>query len=254
MSKDTSAEDPWHSGGKLHPVLGTRDPQLADAQRVWGEDFEPVDLSELEGADPHLEDVGEQMRRLRDALTGIADNGADLAEAAELLRRAADIVEPQSPDQATRLASQWRKGGPGARRTNPVGGTENVIAPPLRAFGNPDGSVSARITLGLPYQGPPGCVHGGMSALMLDHLFGFANHWVGLRGMTAHYEIDYRKPTPLLEPLDMKAWVESHEGRKIWVRATIESGGELRVEARALFISANVPLPGRDATAPGEER
>ena len=114
--------------------------------------------------------------------------------------------------------------------------------------------MSARITLGLPYQGPPGCVHGGMSALMLDHLFGFANHWVGLRGMTAHYEIDYRKPTPLLEPLDMKAWVESHEGRKIWVRATIESGGELRVEARALFISANVPLPGRDATAPGEER
>ena len=122
-----------------------------------------MDLSELEGADPHLEDVGEQMRRLRDALTGIADSGADLAEAAELLRRAADIVEPQSPDQATRLASQWRKGGPGARRTNPVGGTENVIAPPLRAFGNPDGSVSARITLGLPYQGPPGCVHGGHS-------------------------------------------------------------------------------------------
>lgn len=254
MTEGGSNPDPWHTGGNVHPELGTRDPQLADAQRVWGDSFDPVDLADIESSDPHLEDAGVQMRRLRDSLTGIADSGADLAEAAELLRRAADIVERQSPDQATRLATQWRKGGPGARRTNPVGGTENVIAPPLRAFGHDDGSVSAQVTLGVPYQGPPGCVHGGMSALLLDHLFGFANHWVGLRGMTAHYELDYRKPTPLLKPLDLRAWVESHEGRKIWVRATIESEGVLCVEGRALFISAHVPLPGRDATAPGEER
>lgn len=254
MADATTHDDPWQGGSEPHPELGVRDPALADAKRVWGEDFPPVAMSELPGSDPTLEDAGHQMRRLRDALTGIADHGADLSEAAELLRRAADLVERQSPDPATRLAHQWRKGGPGARRTNPVGGTENVIAPPLEAFGHADGSVHARVTLGLPYQGPPGCVHGGMSALLLDHLFGFANHWAGLRGMTAHYELDYRTPTPLLKPLDLTAWVDSHSGRKIWVKARIECEGVLCVEGSALFIEARVPLPGRDATAPGEER
>ncbi len=31
------------------------------------------------------------------------------------------------------------------------------------------------VTLTLPYQGPPGHVHGGVSALLLDHVLGVAN-------------------------------------------------------------------------------
>ena len=33
-----------------------------------------------------------------------------------------------------------------------------------------DGTVSSTFDLGVAYEGPPGCVHGGVSALLLDHL------------------------------------------------------------------------------------
>ncbi|WP_333619912.1 PaaI family thioesterase [Dietzia sp.] len=257
-SGDDSGQAEGHGSGQAprrpHAVAGAGDPQLADAKSRLGESFEPFEISVTQGTDTALDDAGEQMRRLRDALTGIGESGAELGEIAELLRRAADLAEAQAPSDPEKLATQWRKGGPGARRTNPVGGPENVIAPPLTVVGHDDGRVTSRVALGIPYQGPPGCVHGGISALLLDHLFGHANFWAGYSGMTAHYELDYRKPTPLLKPLDLTAWVESSEGRKIWVRASIECEGELCVEARALFIKAHVPLPGRDETALGEER
>ena len=108
-----------------------------------------------------------------------------------------------------------------------------------------DGSVRGELTLGLAYQGPPGCVHGGISPLIIDHMMGFANHWGGRYGMTAHYEIDYRSPTPLLQPLRFRAWVQEVDGRKTWTHATIHAGERLCVAARGLFLEASVPVPGR---------
>ncbi|UUZ59420.1 hypothetical protein [Nocardioides sp. B-3] len=70
-------------------------------------------------------------------------------------------------------------GGEGVSRHDPVTGPENAIAPPLHPVGLDDGSIAARVTLGLAYRGPPGCVHGGISALLLDHTLGVANHWAG---------------------------------------------------------------------------
>lgn len=251
----TSEAAPWLLSGRPHPVVGVPDPQLVDAQRVLGETFEPVDIGPQDDAEPDLVAAVTHLRRLRETLTGIAGAGADLREVAELLGQAAKLVEQQSPGAETMLATQWSEGGPGARRTNPVGGIENVVAPPVIVYAHPDGSVTSRVTLGIAYQGPPGCVHGGISAMILDHLFGNANHWVGRTGMTAHYEIDYRRPTPLLQPLDMKAWVDEVDGRKTWLRATIEHNGQLCVEAKALFITAKVPLPGRESTSvDGQER
>ena len=252
---DQTTASIWLVSNQPHPVIGVPDPQLTDAQRVLGEDFEPIDMGDQSDAEPELAEAVTQLRRLRETLTGIAGTGADLSTVSQLLRQAADIVEQQSPGAEAMLAAQWSEGGPGARRTNPVGGVENVVAPPVRVLAHPDGTVSTTVTLGIPYQGPPGCVHGGMSAMILDHLFGNANHWLGRTGMTAHYEIDYRRPTPLLQPLEMKAWIDEIDGRKTWLRATIEHEGQLCVEAKALFITAKVPLPERtSASVEGQER
>lgn len=255
MSEESAIGSPWPVSGNPDPRIGVVDPKLVDAQRVLGDEFDPVNIGDQGDIDPLLWESVAQMRRLRESLTGIAGAGADLSEVADLLRRAADIVEQQAPSAAEMLAAQWGPDGPGARRTNPVGGRENVVAPPIECWGQPDGSVTSQVTLGIAYQGPPGCVHGGISALMLDHLFGNVNHWMGRSGMTAHFEIDYRSPTPLLKPLDMRAWIESVDGRKTWIRATIECEGRLCVEARALFLTAKIPLPGRENDhIDGEER
>src|SRR3546814_11750242 len=87
--------------------------------------------------------------------------------------------------------------GEGVTRHDPITGAENAIAPPLHLSGREDGSIGGVVTLGLPYQGPPGHVHGGVSAMLPDHMLGVSNAWAGTSGMTARRTPNYHSPTPL---------------------------------------------------------
>ena len=216
--------------------------QWATVRERRGETFDPVPLGRIPAPDPELDRAVAELRRIRDSIGGLAHVGVPLDDVADRLAEVADLLADRVPDERTRLESMWR--GAGSRRANPVGGAENPIAPPVAFAGYDDGSVRGEAALGIGYQGPPGCVHGGVSALIIDHMMGFANHWAGRIGMTAHYELDYRSPTPLLTPLTFRAWVERTDGRKTWTRATIHDGDRLCVEALGLFLEARVPVPG----------
>lgn len=222
---------------------GVDDFSLVSVRERLGVSFDPVPAPVLDPADPDLDRSVAELRRIRDAVSGLAHSGVELGDIADRLGEVADLLEPRVPEPAVRLANMWT--GAGSRRANPVGGQENPIAPPVEFHGCDDGSVMAEVTLGPAYQGPPGCVHGGISALIIDHMMGFANHWGGRYGMTAHYEIDYRSPTPLLRPLTFRSWVQEVDGRKTWTHATIHAGERLCVEARGLFLEASVAVPGQ---------
>ena len=56
----------------------------------------------------------------------------------------------------------------------PSTGFRNAIAPPLVMHEEPDGLWWSEFELGEAYQGPPGWVHGGVLALVLDQLLGEA--------------------------------------------------------------------------------
>ncbi len=241
MTKDTNG--PNVHRGPLPGSTRVDDFALVNTRERLGPTFDPVPVPALDAADPDLDRSVAELRRIRDAIAGLAHSGVELGDIADRLAEVADLLEPRVPEPTVRLANMWT--GAGSRRANPVGGQENPIAPPVNFHGCDDGSVVAEVTLGPVYQGPPGCVHGGISALIIDHLMGFANHWGGRYGMTAHYEIDYRSPTPLLEPLTFRAWVQESEGRKTWTHATIHAGERLCVEARGLFLEASVSVPGR---------
>lgn len=213
------------------------------ARETLGETFDPIPVPELPPADPDLDRAVSELRRLREATAALAHSDVELGDIADRLAEVADMLEPRVPSPEKRLEIMWT--GAGTRRSNPVSGQENPLAPPMSFFGCDDGSVMAEVTLGPVYQGPPGCVHGGVSALIIDHMMGLANHWGGRFGMTAHYEIDYRSPTPLLQPLTFRCWVHEVDGRKTWTHATIHAGERLCVEARGLFLEASVPVPGQ---------
>ena len=55
---------------------------------------------------------------------------------------------------------------------NPVIGIRNPIAPPLTIQHAADGRMFTDFHLGAAFEGPPGHVHGGVSALILDHVLG----------------------------------------------------------------------------------
>jgi acyl-coenzyme A thioesterase PaaI-like protein len=131
----------------------------------------------------------------------------------------------------------WRKRSrEEAELRNPVNGRQNAFAPGLRVRGLPDGSVSAEVTLGPLHEGPPGYVHGGISALLLDHLFGAANYWAGPVGPTAELTLRYWRPVPLSTPLTLTARQVRADGRKLRTEGTISAGGEVCVVAEGLFI------------------
>ena len=59
---------------------------------------------------------------------------------------------------------------------NVVIGVRNPVAPPLVIHHEPDGAVHTDFVLGAAYEGPPGHVHGGVCALILDHVLGATAH------------------------------------------------------------------------------
>lgn len=56
------------------------------------------------------------------------------------------------------------------------------------------------------------------------------------RGRTAYVRTDYREIVPVGEPLGVRAWIESEEGRKRYMRAELTRGGRVLTEAEGLWV------------------
>lgn len=175
-------------------------------------------------------------RRVIAALLHAGNNSpAEMGGVADRLNAVAEYVEQHAPPVEERMADMWA--GEGFSRHNPVTGPENAIAPPLHLKMRPDRSIAGVTTLGLQYQGPPGNIHGGIAALLLDDALGVANFAAGAPGMTAQLTLRYRRPTPLFTPLTVEARQLDVDGRKIRAAGTISARGEVCVEAEGLFIA-----------------
>ena len=182
------------------------------------------------------------VRRLAEALLRTGDGTAvDLDDLARRVHALSEEVEVHTPALDTRMVDMWS--GEGATRHDPVTGPENALAPPLHLTGHDDGSVSGTVRLGVLYQGPPGCVHGGVSALLLDHTLGVANAWAGTAGMTGTLTVRYHAPVPLHEDLVVSGRQERVEGRKIWTTGSISHDGRVLVSTEGLFIDALLQRP-----------
>ena len=182
-------------------------------------------------------DLGGAMRALVDASVRTTVAAADLRLVAEAVRAATArlTVSQRSASQLPALDDPIAF----RRVYSPVTGVGSGIAPPL-VIRRHDGEVVAEATLGLAYEGPPSYLHGGMSALVMDQLLGSAAIAAGLWGMTAHLELDYRRPVPLETPLRMRARVAENAGRKSVITGEIalaSAPDEPLVQARGVFVT-----------------
>ncbi|MFC7493189.1 MULTISPECIES: PaaI family thioesterase [unclassified Nocardioides] len=131
---------------------------------------------------------------------------------------------------------------------NTVVGLRNAVAPPLVVERDDTGRAWCDFHLGAAYEGPPGLVHGGVSALILDQMLGEAAGAGGKPGMTATLTLRYRRGTPLGD-LRAEAWIERSEGIKTWARGQVSDAEGVTVEAEGLFI---LPRWAREAMAAQE--
>lgn len=212
--------------------FGTTEPSAADDE---GTPFLPQD----DDASGHT-DLAQELRRLRGLVAGsvytdVHDAVATVRELADHLEDVGTVVRPS--DYET-----W--GVPEHLGANPAIGRRNPVSPPLEPVVLPDATVRCDLRLGIEYQGPPGCVHGGIVALVFDEMLGLANAAAGSVGMTADLRVMYKSPTPLDAPLRFEARQDRVEGRKIWASATVYAGDTLCASTEALFIE---PRGIRDA-------
>jgi acyl-CoA thioesterase FadM len=190
-----------------------------------------------------LRDRREAIGELGEALRALVEQAASTEAPAEELR----LVAAQIRKAAAPLAghSRGRAQLPtaddllrGIRMYNPVSGTGSALAPPLRTD-VVDGVVVGTCTLGLAFEGPPMYAHGGVSALLLDQMLGYATSASGNPGMTVALHTDYRAPVPLQTPLRLTAGVTAVTGRKVTARGMIATAADPEtalVEATGTFV------------------
>jgi acyl-coenzyme A thioesterase PaaI-like protein len=187
------------------------------------------------------------LRRAADAVRAAIDElvtteapDEALEEASELIRRAAELLAGQAHGRPYLGAAEGSVGGNprGFVDYSPFVGPANPLAAPVR-IEVLDDEVVGRATFGDPYEGPPGCLHGGFIAASFDEVLGFAQSMTGRPGMTGRLVVHYRRPTPLHQEVVIRGRVDRIDGRKIHTKATLHAGDLLCAEAEALFISVD---------------
>jgi acyl-coenzyme A thioesterase PaaI-like protein len=126
---------------------------------------------------------------------------------------------------------------------NVVIGRRNPVAPPLVVAEGADGTVHADFVLGAAYEGPPGHVHGGVCALILDHVLGATAHQPGRPAYTGTLTLRYLRGTPLSTPLRARAHVDRIDGTKTFAVGHIADAEGVTVQAEGVFIHPRESRP-----------
>ncbi|OBK15405.1 PaaI family thioesterase [Mycobacterium asiaticum] len=128
---------------------------------------------------------------------------------------------------------------------NAAVGVCNPIAPPIVVHHEGGGRCWAEFVLGLAYEGPPSLVHGGVSALILDHMLGeAASEGLSKPRFTGTITVKYLRGTPLGR-LRSEAWVDRREGVKVFARGFIADAAGITVEADGVFIEPSWARDGQ---------
>ncbi|OBB78226.1 thioesterase [Mycobacterium colombiense] len=190
-----------------------------------------IDVSQLESVYAPL---AESVRRLLDI--SIRTEAGPTAVAAAIAR---------IDSAADELSDELLPGPFGVHRTpdgqtiawgNAVVGLRNPVAPPLVIHHDPDGLVWSEFVLGAAYEGPPDTVHGGVCALVLDHVLGATAHQPDKPAYTGTLTLRYRRRTPLGRRLRAEARVERVDGVKIFAVGHLADEDGVTVEAEGVFI------------------
>jgi acyl-coenzyme A thioesterase PaaI-like protein len=104
---------------------------------------------------------------------------------------------------------------------------------------NPDSiTATAHLQLDRMHEGPPGHIHGGIVAALLDEAMSKLNRPLNVLAMTRHMEVDYLRPSPLYQPLILISRHLSREGRKLFHQAELQRpDGTVLARGKGLFIA-----------------
>ncbi|MFD8528638.1 PaaI family thioesterase [Streptosporangium canum] len=198
-----------------------------------------TDLAPTEDADAVLAALAVLTGRARELVDAVVLTDVPQPEIAAVAAELATLTERLRA--RTRTSPQPFEIGPdGVPRHagNAVTGSANPHALPLVVQTTPERTARAELTFRPTHEGPPASVHGGISAMILDHLLGHAVAVAGVAGMTGTLTVRYLRRVPYGEPLVATAEYTRSEGRKSWSEGRIAlPDGTPLVEATGLFVT-----------------
>jgi len=190
-------------------------------------------------------EAGFALRELGHELTSHEVSGELLAEIAQLARALRERVAEGPPRSRGNIDGFLSAGSDDESRKglfpdSIVSGSDNPMG--INAKMSRDGDDAVLIaTLRSAHQGAPGRAHGGIVAALFDEAMGLVLSMINTVAFTGWLKVSYRAPTPLHEPLEVRARMLSKDGRKISMEAEMTSSdGTLIAEATSLFIEVDL--------------
>ncbi len=194
--------------------------------------FDEISATEHERLQALYSPLTDSVRRLIQAGIQSDVDEATIREVQALVETAVEKLGGTRAPEQVRLAV----GGRPVVWGNPVTGFRNAIAPPLVMHEDPDGLWWSEFELGEQYQGPPGWVHGGVLALVLDQLLGeVASEGLSKPMFTGTITMRYLRGTPLGR-LRAEAAIERVGEYKTFVSGHISDPDGKTVEAEGIWV------------------
>ena len=116
-----------------------------------------------------------------------------------------------------------------------VGGRSHPCSPELR-WQEASNRITGTVKFSQAFEGPPGHVHGGWVAGVLDHLMGMTHVRKGHPGMTGGLTVRYLKPTPLNQVIEVSAQATELDDKRTEVKAEMRFGETTTAKAEAIFV------------------
>lgn len=96
--------------------------------------------------------------------------------------------------------------------------------------------LNGKIYFGKKSAGPPGHVHGGCQAAVLDEMMGSCGWHNGMGVLAAKIEVEFMHLVPYETPIDLWSKVLKVDNRKVTIAAEIRHGDKTLARSSGLFI------------------
>jgi len=205
--------------------------------------LENISAEDVERLRALYEPLAQSVRELIDATVRTQADAATVAAAKSEIDSATARLRQKQIDGS--FGVRYLASGERMAWGNAVIGIRNPIAPPLEIHRDATGKSFCDFHLGAAYEGPPGHVHGGVAALILDHLLGeAASDGINPR-LTGTISFRYVRAT-LLGHLHAEAMTTRIEGVKTFAAGHLADEEGVTVEAEGLFILPRWARDGDD--------
>jgi len=203
---------------------------------MWGREYtgEVLSTADFNRLRSIYEPLGESVRALVDATIRTTEDAETIAAVKNDIDAAVQRLRRNQIDGT--FGETLIDNGATVSWGNAVRGIRNALAPPVFSHLDESGRVSADFHLGAAYEGPPGHVHGGVSAMILDQLLGEAACPDLVPRFSGSITYRYVRPAAL-GTLHAEAFQTHTDGAKTYCSAYIaDAEGAILVEAEGVFI------------------